>query len=198
MSDCVSHIHLVNVHIDPENNVFFHQCWVETNLPSPIWQGRTVHLLEGMAMLSSPQVRPGHQRCRKDFTVRFAAWNPEAVGRKKPLESKLINGSSWIPMDFTGFLSMNTNEYQWISMNINEYQWIMMRLITSAYKMASYHGVDVVFVHTAQAIGCRWWWSAGSMSSTQQWIPGSKLIRIKKTRLESNTLPPIGNKPCFM
>ena len=77
-------------------------------------------------MLSSPQVRPGHQRCRKDFTVRFAAWNPEAVGRKKPLESKLINGSSWIPMDFTGFLSMNTNEYQWISMNINEYQWISM------------------------------------------------------------------------
>ena len=23
MSDCVSHIHLVNFHIDPENNVFF-------------------------------------------------------------------------------------------------------------------------------------------------------------------------------
>ena len=32
----------VNFHIDPEN----HQFLVETNLPTPIWQGRTVNLLQ--------------------------------------------------------------------------------------------------------------------------------------------------------
>jgi hypothetical protein len=95
-----------------------------------------------------------------------------------------FHGFQWILLDSYQWISMNTNEYQWIPMNINEYQWILMRLITSAYKMASYHGVDVVFVHTAQAIWCRWWWSDWSMSSTQQWIPGSKLIRIKKRALK--------------
>ena len=34
---------LWKINIDPENHMFL----VETNLPSPIWQGRTVNLLEG-------------------------------------------------------------------------------------------------------------------------------------------------------
>jgi hypothetical protein len=54
-----------------------------------------------MAMLSSPH--PGQAR---------SPALQERLHRASRLESKLINGFSWIPMDFTGFLSMNINEYQ--------------------------------------------------------------------------------------